>query len=278
MPKKKQTTNPQPFDFTKVKLFVATPCYGGMAHGFYVRALLQLQVYAMQANMSMVVSFLFNESLITRGRNKLADQFMDSDCTHLMWIDSDIAFNPEHLMRMIAADVDVICGVYPKKEINWNSVASAVSRHVAPNDLRHHTGSFVVNLKGYKGAVAVDTNKPVEIFNGGTGFMLVKRQVMEKMARSKKVKKYINDVGDSSGDNSAFGKKITQFFTESIEPGIGRLLSEDYHFCQTWRQMGGKIYVAPWVELAHIGTYMFEGKLMTVPKEQAKDIMKSHGG
>lgn len=275
MSKKKNTQKPVlPFDFKQVKLFVATPCYGGMAHGFFVRSLLNLQVFSMQAQMPMSISFLFNESLITRGRNNLANMFMQSDCTHLMFIDADISFDPAHLMRMIAADKDIITGIYPKKEINWHGVEAAVKRGVPTNELRNHTGSFVVNLKGYKGAVAVDTNKPVEIWNGGTGFMLIKRAVLEKMRRSKLIKTYLNDVGDSSGRTDHLGKPITQFFTESIEPETGRLLSEDYHFCYMWRKMKGKIYAAPWVELAHVGSYIFEGKQLTVTPEQAKEMMK----
>jgi hypothetical protein len=129
-----------------------------------------------------------------------------------------------------------------------------------PNDqLKHHTGSFVVNLVDYQGEVTVPVNEPVEIFNGGTGFMLIKREVFEKLKDHVPV--YLNDVLDLAG---TIGQRdeIHEFFATSIEPGTQRLLSEDYHFCRIWREIGGKVYAAPWCNLAHIGTYAFEGKLI----------------
>ena len=104
-------------------------------------------------------------------------------------------------------------------------------------------------------------NEPVEIWNGGTGFMLIKREVLEKLKPI--VPWYVNDVTDLAGNIGA--EQISQFFTESIEPETKRLLSEDYHFCKTWRDNGGEIYAAPWVGLTHIGTYAFEGKLTPAP-------------
>ena len=90
---------------------------------------------------------------------------------------------------------------------------------------------------------------PVEIWNGGTGFMLIKREVFEKLAPL--IPHYNNDTGDLSG-NLKPGEDIAEFFTTSIEPGTNRLLSEDYHFCHVWRTVcQGKVWAAPWVTLAH---------------------------
>ena len=132
---------------------------------------------------------------------------------------------------------------------------------VPDNELKWHTGSFVVNLVGYAGEVTVPIDKPVEIWNGGTGFMIIKREVFEKL--SKTVPAYTNDVNDLAGNLKA--EEIKEFFTTSIEPGTNRLLSEDYHFCHIWRQAGGQIYAAPWAHLAHVGSYVFEGALAPAP-------------
>jgi hypothetical protein len=235
------------------KLFIATPMYGGQNYGFYAQSLLQLNNVLRDNNVQSMMSFMFNESLITRGRNALAHGFLKTDCTHLMFIDADIRFNAPDILKMVEADKDIICGIYPKKEINWNSVKNAMDAGVSNPDLKHHTGSFVVNLKDYAGTVTVPVNEPVEIWNGGTGFMLIKREVFEKLKDV--VPWYVNDVTDLSGTIGA--DKISQFFTESIEPETNRLLSEDYHFCKVWRDNGGQVYAAPWVHLAHIGTYVF---------------------
>jgi hypothetical protein len=94
-------------------------------------------------------------------------------------------------MAMLEVDKDIICGIYPKKEINWHTVKQAMDNNVPQDQLKHHTGSFVVNLVDYQGSVTVPVNQPVEIFNGGTGFMLIKREVFEKL--NDVVPEYSND-------------------------------------------------------------------------------------
>lgn len=232
--------------------------YGGQCTGFYAQSLIQLNNLIKNSGNDCIMSFMFNESLITRARNALAHNFLKTDCTHLMFIDADIRFNPADIPPMIEADKDIICGVYPKKEINWQSVKDAIDRGVPVDQLKNHTGSFVVNLVEYSGSVTVPINQPVEIWNGGTGFMLIKRQVFEQLAD--KVPSYINDVTDLSGSIKA--DEIKEYFATSIEDGTRRLLSEDYHFCNVWRQNGGKVWAAPWAQLSHIGTYCFEGQLL----------------
>ena len=243
-----------------VSLFIATPMYGGMCAGYYTQALLQLSDILKQNGVGNTFSFMFNESLITRARNALTQAFLkNTESTHLFFIDADIHFQPEDVLRLIAEDKDIICGIYPKKEINWNTVKAAVENNVPENELKHHTGSFVVNLVDYAGEITVPINEPVEIHNGGTGFMLIKREVFEKMKDHTPY--YLNDVADLGGTVGA-QEQITEYFATSIEPETLRLLSEDYHFCYNWRKLGGKVYAAPYCRLSHIGTYAFDGKLI----------------
>ena len=241
-----------------MNVFIATPMYGGMCAGYYTQSVLDLNNHLQQAGIEAKYSFMFNESLITRARNALAHTFLKSDCTHLMFIDSDIRFRAQDILAMLHANKEIICGIYPKKEINWHSVKQAMDRGVPFDKLNVHTGSFVVNLVDYVGQVTVPINQPVEIFNGGTGFMLIKREVFEQLAD--KVPTYSNDVMDLSGQ-LVQQEKIREYFATSIEPETNRLLSEDYHFCRIWRMNGGKVWAAPWCQLAHIGTYAFEGQL-----------------
>ena len=242
----------------KPKIFVATPMYGGMCAGFYTQAIIQLLTTCQANGVDVEYSFMFNESLITRARNSLTHTFMQTDCSHLMFIDADIKFRAEDVIHMIRADKDILCGIYPKKEINWHSVKAAMDRGVPFDQLKSHTGSFVVNLVNYVGEVTVPIHEPVEIFNGGTGFMLIKREVFDKLGES--VPSYSNDVVDLGGKMKQ-SEPIKEFFTTSIEPGTNRLLSEDYHFCRIWRESGGQVHAAPWCQLSHIGTYAFEGQL-----------------
>ena len=241
------------------KIFISTPCYGGNCNALYMTSLLSLQAVFGKAGHEAMVSVLVNESLITRGRNALVNQFMKTDADYLFFIDSDIQFYGDQVLPMIDADKDIICGIYPKKEINWQQVAKGVKNGEDPNNLKHYTGSWVLNLVDYAGSVTVPVGEPLEIWAGGTGFMLIKRKVFEEL--KDKTPSYINDVVDLANANAP-RERITQYFTESIEPETERLLSEDYHFCRQWRLQGGKIYAAPWVQLSHHGTYAFDGRLM----------------
>lgn len=235
--------------------------YGGNCSGFYMQSVLNLTRVLAESGHETMMSFMFNESLITRARNALANQFLKTDCTHLFFVDADIKFEAEDVPPMIHANKDIICGIYPKKEINWDFVKMAVKQDVPVDQLKFFTGSFVVNLANYEGSVTVPVNEPVEIWNGGTGFMLIKREVFAKLA--KKVPTYTNDVLDLSGRMGA--DKIHEYFATSIEKGTNRLLSEDYHFCAIWRKARGKIWAAPWARLSHVGTYVFDGKLLPAP-------------
>jgi len=247
------------------KLFIATPMYGGMCTGHYTQAILQLQGLCQQNRIDMAASFMFNESLITRARNSLVHGFMKSGFTHLMFIDADIRFNPNDIMAMLLANKEVICGIYPKKEINWDMVKRASDAGIPADQLKYYSGTHVVNLADRSGYAEFEVSTPSEILNGGTGFMLIKREVFEKL--SPLVPTYVNNATDLSGKLGA--EEIKEFFTTSIEPETQHLLSEDYHFCRIWREAGGKIYAAPWAQLGHVGTYLFDGSLAPAFPEKA---------
>ena len=243
----------------KAKLFVATPMYGGLCNGQYAMGMIQMVQVCAQNNILMYYSFMQNESLITRGRNSLAHDFLSTDSTHLLFIDADIGFNPQDIVGMIDADKDIICGLYPKKEINWIQVSEAVKADVPPHDLHNFTGTFVVNLVGGAPVAEGKVHEPMEISNGGTGFMLIKREVFEKLAET--VPEYNNDMFIAV-DTERKPKIIKEFFATSIDKSSGnRLLSEDYHFCKIAREAGFKVWAAPWVNLVHCGTYNFAGRL-----------------
>jgi hypothetical protein len=246
----------------KYKILVATPMYGGLCNGAYALGLLNMPGVFANAGISMMYTYMMNESLITRARNSLAHDFMNTDATHLMFIDADIGFNPQDIIPMVHADRDIICGMYPKKEINWVQVEAAVKAGVPTDKLRDHTGIFVVNAVNYESEIAANISDIVEIANGGTGFMLIKREVFAGLAD--KVPEYINDMFAVTDDHTE-KKVIKEYFATSIDTTSGnRLLSEDYHFCKIAREAGYKIWAAPWAQLSHTGSYVFSGYLPRV--------------
>jgi hypothetical protein len=246
----------------KPHLFITTPMYGGMTTGFFCQSLIPLPGLLKERGIDVSFSFMFNESLVQRARNGLVNVFMKNpNATHLMFIDADIRFNAADILSMMDADKDIICGIYPKKEINWRTVDMAVKQGYPVEALRHFTGSMVVNLVDYQGEVTVPRDQPVEVFAGGTGFMMIKREVFEKLQPL--VNSYTNDVSETTGELKA--DTIYEYFPVFIEKETNRLLSEDYAFCKIARDYGFKIYAAPWVNSGHFGTCLFEGGLLPAP-------------
>ena len=253
----------------KNKLFVATPMYGGMNHGLYMKSCLDLQTVMIKYGIETKFSFLFNESLITRARNYLVDEFLRTDFTHMMFIDSDIHFDPNDVVALLALDKDVIGGPYPKKSINWSNIAETARRHpdLNPKELENLVGEYVFNV--VKGTQQFQVTEPLEVLEIGTGHMMVKREVFEKMETEYPNIRYKPDhIGQANFDGSRY---IHAYFDTVIDHkasitggGSERYLSEDYMICQMWRKMGGKIYLCPWMKTQHIGTYAFTGNMPAV--------------
>jgi hypothetical protein len=259
----------------KNKLFVATPMYGGMAHGLYMKSSLDLQTTMNKYGIETKFSFLFNESLITRARNYLVDEFLRSEYTHMLFIDSDINYNAQDVLALMALDKDVIGGPYPKKSINWNNVAAAARAHpdMEPRQLENLVGDYVFNV--VKGTKQFTVTEPLEVMEIGTGYMMVKREVFEKMEKQYPSIRYKPDhVGQANFDGSRY---IHAYFDTVIDTkdsitggGSDRYLSEDYMFCQMWRKMGGQIYLCPWMKTQHIGSYAFTGNMASVAQYTGK--------
>ena len=235
-------------------IFIGIPMYGGVCTGENAIGHINATKLFLDRGIGYNWQFLYNESLITRARNGLVKMFYQTDCTHLLFIDADISYRAEDIVSMIDADKDIICGVYPKKRIAWERINDVLAKGIIGEDLKHYTGDLVINKLNYVDTPIADKSEPVEIFNGGTGFMLIKRSVFDLLKPH--CPTYTNDMLPGQQEI------VTEYFATSIEPDSNRLLSEDYHFCRLARLNGIKVWAAPWVELGHIGSYKFEGKLL----------------
>jgi hypothetical protein len=220
-------------------------------------------------------SFLFNESLITRARNYLVDEFLRSECTHMLFIDADIHFNAQDVVALLALDKDVIGGPYPKKTINWKNVAEAARKHpdLPIKELEKLVGEYVFNV--VKGTRNFSVTEPLEVMEIGTGYMLIKREVFDKMKEAYPTIRYKPDhVGQANFDGSryihAYFDTVIDYTDSIVGGGSDRYLSEDYMFCQMWRKIGGQIYLFPWMRTQHIGTYAFTGDMPAVANYTGK--------
>jgi hypothetical protein len=273
-------------ELRKRKLFISTPMYGGLCYGMHMKSGLDLQGLCQQYGIECRFSFIFNESLITRARNYLCDEFLRSGMTHMLFLDSDIHYDPRDVIAMLAMDRDVIGAPYPKKSIKWHSVIQALKRNwelrakllsegvaedklppeLTPGDVDKVTGDYVFNAVAGTGQFSV--GEPLEVMEIGTGFMMIKREVFEKWEKQYPEYRYKPDhVGQANFDGSRY---IHAYFDTIIDRGENapgeseRYLSEDYFFCQMFRKMGGKIHLCPWMKTHHIGTYAFQGDMQKV--------------
>mgnify|MGYP000398004091 CR=1 FL=1 len=256
-------------ELRKRKIMVATPMYGGQCAGTYTRSSVELAKNAAKHGVEVDFWYLFNESLITRARNYCADEFMRSDCTHLMFIDSDIGFDPNDVLALAAladpdSDKDIICGPYPKKTIAWEKIVQAVNKGFAdedPNRLEAFVGDYVFNPADGSGSIKLD--ELAEVLESGTGFMMIQRQAFEKFDEyyGDSMKYTPDHVRTKHFDGS---RKISLYFDALVDPKTNRYLSEDYMFCQWAREAGAKIWLAPWMRLTHLGAYMFGGSLTDI--------------
>lgn len=288
------------------KIFLATPMYGGQCSGMYTRSVADLVGLCKAYDVPLSFYFLFNESLITRARNYCADEFMRSDCTHMIFIDSDIGFNARDVLAMLGIMVSdekydtIVCGPYPKKTIAWEKIKLAVDKGFADedaNELQNFVGDFVMNpVRSDKGYINI--HEPSEVSEGGTGFMMISRKVFEQYAEtypqfmykpdhvrtnsfdgSREIMAYFDALIDDKSQNlvpeikaffdknpDATNDEVIEFLSEKRtgidkEEYSNRYLSEDYMFCYNVRKMGVPVWLCPWMQLKHIGTYVFGGSL-----------------
>jgi len=211
------------------RVHICMPCYGGMLTESTFMSYIKWSNTCRQLGLEWTMETMTNESLISRARNTLVAKFLNNpDSTHLMFIDADIGWEPWHLLVMLNRDVDVIGGLYPMKTlpIKW-----------------------VVN--GFDGAEQGPDGLQ-EVSKTGTGFMLVKRHVFDKLNAHPAVKPFNNDIG--------LPKELDQHLKTYYDTAVreNRYYSEDWTFCENWRDLGGKIWVDKRVLLRHTGTYTFD--------------------
>ncbi len=238
-----------PKELTNFKLFVATPCYGGMLYQEYANSLLSTLFQFLVNGVGLEVYLAGNESLIPRGRNHIVSEFMAGDSTHLLFIDADIQFHPKDVFKLLQADRHVTCGAYP---------------------LKKYPIEYVVNFP--ENALTNSKTKLVEIDDAGTGFMMIKRETIQAMQKSYPELHYTSDIdGGYRGEikdqiklNLLKENLYSLFDTCHDVDNDNAYLSEDYTFCRRWQKMGGKVWLDPSIELNHIGKNVYQGDVSKI--------------
>lgn len=230
-------------------IMIATPMFGGQCSGLYVQGLLLTIQRCQQLGIGVSWSQITNESIITRARNELVRLFLASADELLLFIDADQGFDGDAILALLAGGHDVVCGVCPRKEINWAGVARAAAAG-ARDDLADHAGSFALSPVT-PGAAQPDEQGFVEVRHGGTGVMAIRRRVFETMAPHVPVYRAA-PLPDAP--------LVHEYFATSIADD-GVLLSEDHHFCALWRRLGGRVFAQPLARFTHVGPHVFAGDI-----------------
>ena len=214
----------------KTKVHICMPCYGGQLTESTFMSFIRWSNTARQLGIDYTVETLTNESLISRARNTMVAKFLSNpESTHLMFIDSDIGWEPWHLLLLLHHDKDVIGGMYPLKglPVKWC-------------------------VNGIEGGATEDLGRLQEVSKTGTGFMLIKRHVFAKLVDHPATIPFTNDIGL----DPALNKDMRTFFDTDVREG--RYYSEDWTFCENWRDLGGQVWIDKRVLLKHTGTYTYD--------------------
>jgi hypothetical protein len=239
-------------------LVVATPCFGGQVSSIYASSLFALQraVHSM-SNVQLKVHLRDGDALITRARANLVTLFLDDPAaTHLLFIDADIGFTPDQVFRLIESGADVVAGCYPIKRVNWEKARRAIA--AGRTNLAASSLDYVLEI---------DNPDEVKVVNGftrvryaGTGFLMIRRQVLEKMCAHPDYAS-LRFLREHSRDALAGSPNRFALFECMIDPATGTYLSEDFAFCKRWTDIGGEIWADLDSRLDHVGPSVFHGDI-----------------
>jgi hypothetical protein len=246
----------EPFMTDQIHLVVATPCFGGQVSSIYASSIFQLQrELRSKSNIDLKVLLRDGDALITRARANLVTMFLDDpDATHFLFVDADIGFEPEQVFRLIESGADVVAGVYPIKRVNWDKA----KRMLDSNRLNGPSAALDYVLE-------IDDPDHVVVVNGftrvryaGTGFLMIRRHVLEKMCEHPAYAP-LQFFREHSIDALAGSANRFALFECMIDPKTGTYLSEDFAFCKRWTDIGGEIWADLESRLDHVGPSVFHG-------------------
>ncbi len=260
------------FDPTLVNVLVCTPAYGGLVYTNYMHSVFSMFNTMAHSNIRYGFKTITNESLITRGRNTCVSYFLSHpEFTHLLFIDADISFRPDTIIKLLASDRDVISAVYPKKGIDWNRLPEVVVQkgvvdgklvkknleNIQPNLL-----SYVVNFEPDKEGKLQMQKGCIKVKDAPTGYMLIKRKTFDVLIEKFPDMRYNNDLNLNPEDHKP--DSFYLFFDCMVDPKDKRYLSEDYAFCRLVQLAGLESWIEVTSPITHTGTYNFEGDIQSI--------------
>ena len=254
-----------------LKIIILTPCYGSQCHITYVTSLMNTMILFTSLGIEIFVEFCRNDSLVSRARNNLIAKAMhNKSITHMIFIDADITWNPVDILKLVLADKNIVGGVYPVKNYEWNKLTNQTNNitkewidkknssqlNGISNEefIQHRMVRY--NLNYINNTLEV-VNNLTKVKHLATGFMMIRRDTIEKMTRAFPYTKYIDNVGFLQDDENEYAYAL---FDCGVEDGL--YCSEDWLFCSRWNKMGGEVWVDITINLNHSGVEEFKGSYL----------------
>ena len=253
-----------------IQLCILTPCYGASCNINYVESLLNTITFFNTINLKYKIYFCHNDSLVSRARNNLIAKAMaDMETTHILFIDSDIRWEPFDVIKLIMSNKQLIGGVYPQKKYLWNKLADkefinnlieskkdTVFQEIIPDDKLIQYNLLKYNIN-YKSENVQITNNLAQIKHLATGFMMIKRETIEKMCLEYNKTKYTDDAGFLT-------EKEEKYTYALFDCGVieNHYYSEDWLFCHRWSKIGGEIWIDVTINLVHCGVENYDGNYL----------------
>lgn len=253
-------------------VYILTPCYGSMCYVNYVHSLMRTKEMFDYYKIRLKIEFCKNDSLVSRARNNLIAKAMaDKQATHFMFIDNDITWDPINIVKLLISEKPIAGGIYPLKKYNWDKLTNNNNfiKDMIEKKNKSYLKDFVddstfmqynmlkYNVNYLDKEIKIEKNL-TEVKHIATGFMLIKRGVIEKMIEAYPSTKYIDDVGFLSNEENNYAYALFDCGVENEH-----YLSEDWMFCSRWSKIGGKLWIDVSINLSHTGIEDFHGSLLS---------------
>jgi hypothetical protein len=268
------------------KIYLLTPMFGGVCHAGYMTSIIQTLLLFKDLGLKVQLETCLNDSLVTRARNNLVSRAMnDPETTHILFVDADISFSPESILKLLLAEKEVVCGIYPLKKYFFERLLSDPMNPYNSNvvqtwiDKKNNSqlrefvsdeAAIQFNLLRYNVNFISNTlkieNNITEIRHAPTGFLMIKRVVFEKLFQSYPGLQYTDDVSFARPGEEQFSFNIFDTATEKMPDGKSHLLSEDFVFCERYRKIdpeNHKVYCDVSINLGHSGINTFQGSFIS---------------
>jgi hypothetical protein len=255
---------------TKPVIYILTPCYGGVCFVNYVNCLMATKELFKEFNLNIEVIFCKNDSLVTRARNNLVAKAMnDPNMTHIIFIDNDITWEPIDILKLLIADKSIVGGIYPLKtykfdklvptEENPNPAQQMINAknnsHIQKiNDVDTLEMNILTYNVNYISKEVKIKNNLTQVKHVATGFMMIQRNVIDKMSKTYNSTKYTDDINFLTTDENKYAYAL-------FDCGVvdDHYLSEDWMFCNRWTLIDGEIWIDISINLTHTGIHDFKG-------------------